>query len=134
MNGRALALFASRAGSMLLGIVALVLAFGYLTGRTLPMIPDDRSAFLALAVLGFLMCALSMGTLSSGLGWTHPITILGMLLGVVVSTIIVASLAGWQLPFIADYRAAFVAVTCIGLAKWLLGWVARALLATQSAG
>jgi hypothetical protein len=98
------------------------------------MISDDRSAFVALAILGFLMCALGMGTIATGLGWTHPITVFGLLLGLVVSLVIIAMLVGWQLPFITNYRAAFIAVAWIGLVKWVFGWVARLLLATQGAG
>jgi hypothetical protein len=134
MNGRMLASYANWAGSMLFGILAFVLTFGYLTGRALPIISDDRSAFLALAILGFLMCSLSIGTTSAGLGWTHPITVLGLLLGVVLSLVIIAMLVGWPLPFITTYRAAFIAVAWIGLVKWVFGWVARLLLATQGAG
>ena len=115
----------SALGSSLLGIVALFLVFSYMTGRKFPLVVDDRSAFIALAVIGFGMCSVGMGRIANGLGWTHPITIVGAVLGTLLILLVVATLAGWRVPFIVNYRMAFIAVGVIGLAKWALAWISR---------
>lgn len=111
--------------SSALGIVAVLLVFAVLTGRKVPLISGNRAAFIALAVSGFAMCSIGMGKIATGLGWTHPITIIGIVLGTLLILLVVAMLAGWQVPFIADYRAAFVAVAVVGLVKWALAWAGR---------
>ncbi len=111
--------------SSALGIVAALLVLAVLTGRKVPMISGDRAAFIALAVLGFAMCSIGMGKIATGLGWTHPVTIVGVALGALLMLLVIAMLAGWQVPLIADYRAAFVAVAVVGLVKWALAWAGR---------
>ena len=59
------------------------------------------------------------------MGWTHPVTIVGVSLGALLMLLVIAILAGWQVPFIADYRAAFITVAVIGLVKWALAWAGR---------
>ena len=115
-------------GSSTLGIVALLLVFAVLTGRKVPLISGDRTAFIALAVIGFGMCSIGMGKIATGLGWTHPITIVGIAAGALVILLVIAMLAGWRVPFIADYRAAFITVAAVGLVKWALAWVSRLFL------
>ena len=115
----------SALGSNMLGIVALVLVVAFLTGRKVPMVVNDRSAFIALAVVGFVMCSVSMGKIANGLGWTHPITIVGAVLGTLLILLVIAMLAGWRVPFIPHYRTAFVVLAVIGLVKWALAWFSR---------
>jgi hypothetical protein len=112
-------------GSSTLGIVAVLFVIAFFMGWKVPMISDDRAAFIALAVIGFAMCSIGMGKIATGLGWTHPISIVGIVLGALVILLVIAMLAGWQVPFIADYRAAFVAVAVVGLVKWALAWASR---------
>ena len=106
----------------------MLLVLAVLTGRKVPLISGDRAAFIALAVIGFGMCSIGMGKIATGLGWTHPITIVGIVLGTLIILFVIAMLAGWQVPFIADYRAAFITVAVIGLVKWALAWASRLLL------
>ena len=115
----------SALGSSILGIVALVLVFGFLNGRKVPMIVNDRSAFIALAIVGFVMCSVSMGKITNSLGWIHPVTIIGAVLGTLLSLLVIAMLTGWRVPFIADYRTAFIALAVTGLVKWALAWLSR---------
>jgi len=111
--------------SNVLGVAAALFAVVYLAGVKLPLITTDRAAFYTLAVVGFGMCMLTMGRTATGLGWSHPITLAGIVLGVLIMFLVVAVAAGWSLPFIADERTAFLAVAVAGLAKWGLGLFSR---------
>jgi len=111
-----------------LGIVAALFMAAYLLNWKLPMISTDRAALYTLAVLGFAMCCISMGRTATGLGWTHPITLAGMVLGIAIMALVIATAAGWQLPFISTDRAALITVAVMGLAKWGLGIFSRIFL------
>ena len=101
-----------------LGLAAVALVFFVLTGRTLPLIADDRAALIALGVVGFVMCSLGgIGKTQATLGWTHPITIVGMLLGVAALLIVVLPLLNVKLPVLATDRSAFIALAVIMLVK-----------------
>ena len=120
----------SALGSNLLGIVVLVLVFAFLTGRKVPLVVNERSAFIVLAVISFAMCSVSMGKIANGLGWMHPITIIGAVLGTLLILFVIAMLAGWRVPFVPDYRTAFVVLAVIGLVKWSLAWISRLFFST----
>jgi hypothetical protein len=108
-----------------LGVVATFFGVGYLLGMRVPLVSTDRAALFALAATGFGMCILSMGRTTTTLGWTHPITLAGLVLGALIVLVVVAVAAGWRLPLISSDRAAFVAVALLGLAKWGLGLFSR---------
>jgi hypothetical protein len=114
--------------SSALGIVAVLFVLAVLSGRKVPLISGDRAAFIALAVIGFAMCSIGMGKIATGLGWTQPITIIGIVRGALLVLLVIAVLAGWRVPFITDYRAAFTTVAVIGLVKWALAWTSRLFL------
>ena len=101
---------------MITGLLA-----AYFLGLKLPVITSDRAAFLAAAGLGFLMCMLGMGKVVTGLGWTHPISIVGSAIGALILVLVLIVLAGWRLPFLAGDRAGLIAVVALGLVKWGLG-------------
>jgi hypothetical protein len=103
------------------GLVTTAGVAAYLLGAKLPVITTDRAALLAVAGLGFGMCMLGMGKIATGLGWTHPITLAGSVVGALILLLAAAVLAGWRLPFLPDDRAALLAVLALGLLKWGLG-------------
>jgi hypothetical protein len=111
-----------------LGIAATLFVVAYLAGWRAPFIVTDRAAFYALAAVGFSMCTLSMGRTTTGLGWTHPIPIAGVILGVLILLLVVTVMAGWHPPFIPSDRAAFLAVAAAGLVKWGLAIFSRVVL------
>jgi hypothetical protein len=108
-----------------LGLAATLLVTSYLLGMHVPLVTTDRAAVYALAALGFGMCALNMGRTATGLGWTHPITLIGLALGALIALVVVAVAAGWRLPLISSDRMAFAAIAGAGLLKWALGILSR---------
>ena len=100
-----------------LGIVAALLVVAFLTGTPVPFLSGDRSAFLVLAAVGFLMCALGMGHSLATYGWRDPINLIGTVLGVAILLLVLAVLVGVQVPLIAGDREAFIAVAVLGATK-----------------
>jgi hypothetical protein len=110
----------------LLGLAAVALVFYVLTDRPVPLIPDDRGALLALGVIGFVMCSLSgIGKTQAALGWTHPIAIAGIILGLAAMLVVILPLINVKLPVIDTERSAFIALAVIMLVKVSLSALTR---------
>ncbi len=104
--------------TLVLGLLAVGLVFMILTGRDVPVVGNGSGALLALGIIGMAMCTLSgIGTVQSTLGWTHPLTIAGSILGVAALLVVALPLLGVHLPLIADTRSAVLALAVIMLLK-----------------
>jgi hypothetical protein len=112
--------------TLVLGLLAAALVFMVLTGRDVPIVGNGAGALLALSLIGLTMCTLGgIGMVQGTLGWTHPLTIIGSILGVAALLVVVLPLLGVHLPFIADTRSAILALAVIMLVKVGLMGVAR---------
>ncbi len=104
--------------TLVLSLLAVGLVFMLLTGRDVPIVGNGSGALLALGIIGMAMCTLSgIGTVQSTLGWTHPLTIAGSILGVAALLVVALPLLGVRLPLIADTRSAVLALAVIMLVK-----------------
>ena len=80
-----------------LGLLAAGLVFMVLTGRDVPIVGNGAGALLTLGVIGIVMCTMSgIGPVQGSLGWTHPLTIVGSILGVAAVLVVVLPLLGVQ--------------------------------------
>ncbi len=112
--------------TLALGLLASGLVFMVLTGRDVPIVGNGAGALLALGIIGIAMCTLSgIGSVQSTLGWTHPLTIIGSILGVAALLVVVLPLLGVRLPLVTDTRSAVLALAVIMLIKVGLTGVAR---------
>ena len=112
-----------------LGILAVLLAFAFFTGRKLPLLASDRAALLAFVVIGMLMCAPGgIGRVSASGAWLHPFSIVGYLLGVAIITIGVAAVFGKNIPPLTSYYQSFIVVTAIAIVKLVLTTIHRLFL------
>ena len=112
--------------TLVLGLLAAGLVFLILTGRDVPIVGNGAGALLTLGIIGMAMCTLSgIGTAQATLGWTHPLTIIGSILGVLALLVVALPLLGVHLPLIPDTRSAMLALAVIMLVKVGLMGVAR---------
>ena len=108
----------------LLGLVSAGVVVATLTGANanLPVISTDRAALITLGVLGFAMCAVGGINISlATTGFSHPITLIGALLGVLALVTVGAALFNVALPLIATERAAMIALAVLIVLKLALG-------------
>jgi len=104
--------------TLVLGLLAAGLVFMILTGRDVPIVGNGAGALLTLGIIGMAMCTLSgIGTAQATLGWTHPLTIIGSILGVLALLVVALPLLGVHLPLIPDTRSAMLALAVIMLVK-----------------
>lgn len=82
-------------GSAGVGLV-LWLAWNALTGDPVPMVGTARGALIAIVVVGMAACGVAGIGQATTIGWTHPITIFGIVVGIVALVISGAGLFGWD--------------------------------------
>lgn len=107
----------------ILGIVVLIGILSYLSGKGFPFAKDDRSAVIALAVIGLVMCAFGIQTAGGSLGWLNPGMFVGAALGIILLTAFVSALANRPVPVIGNYHSAFITMAVIMGIKWLVSTV-----------
>jgi hypothetical protein len=89
----------------LLGILAALMVVALLANIRLPLLGSDRAAFISLVVVGMAMCAVGgIGRAQSTLGWTDPVTLVGIVIGSLALVLIAAVLAG-RADFLAPVAA-----------------------------
>ncbi len=120
--------------STILGLVVAAIVLSAASKRSLPLISSDVVGFWAVAVLGVTMCALAgVGQAPAALGWLHPYTLTGIVLGVLATVLMAMVLFGRTDPLVSAagnvglgaISGASVATIGLGLVilvKWLLGF------------
>jgi drug/metabolite transporter (DMT)-like permease len=106
-----------------LAILAAVFVFEILTGRKVPLIEGDRAVLLVLFVIGFALCGLGISKISATGQWTHPLTILGYILGVLTMLIAAAGYFGLRFAFIQSSGSSFIAVSILMIIKFVFAVV-----------
>jgi len=121
-----------------LGILAMIIVVGLLANIRLPLLGSDRDAFIALLIVGMTMCALGgIGRAQSTLGWTDPVTIVGIVIGsaaLVLAATVLTGRAGFLAPVAAvvggtttlesaTYRTATMVLAGLMAMKWAIGLV-----------
>ena len=120
-----------------IGVGIALLVWPALTNRPFPLIGShDRAALWAVFGLGVTMCAIAgISQTSTSLGWLHPITLIGIALGVLAVVPLLLVLFGWTAPLtsaghlfsggfatLSVERIAIVALGLLILVKWVLGF------------
>ncbi len=106
---------------IILGAVIAIIAYAALTGKQLPLVNGPRAALVAILIVGMAMCAGGIGQVGASGRWASPLAILGYLLGAAILLVIVAGLAHWKLPLIADESGAVLASAALIGVKFAIG-------------
>lgn len=82
-----------------LGVLAALVLLGVLTNLSLLVPFGDAAAFTALVIIGMSMCVIAgISRAPSTLGWMHPATLSGAVLGVAILLLVVANTFGFLQP------------------------------------
>jgi hypothetical protein len=103
--------------TVVLGVLVALLVLATLTGRKIPFIPNERAALIVLVVLGMAMCTRGIGRVAALGEWAHPLSILGILIGVLILVIAAALLTGKPLPLIDTPRHAILVIALLSASK-----------------
>lgn len=108
--------------SLVLGAVGILFVVAVWSGRSVPFISSAKGALIALAALGFAMCAidgLSSKVGKQGFSWTSPFTLTGIVIGLAIVYVLIGGLTGLSLPFVASTQSAFVLLAGLIVLKWV---------------
>jgi hypothetical protein len=98
-----------------LGLAALWVLVVGATGGSYPFVRGDRGAFIALIVIGLLMCGTPSPAGKTGLS---IFSALAALAGLAAGYLIYRALKGLPLPYVATMHEAVIALGAIIMVKW----------------
>lgn len=116
-KGRGLGIGMAALGT-LIGFVALYVVISHLGGGNVPFVSDDRTAFIALAVVGVVMCGFGIQTILNSTGLLSSGTFIGAILGILVLIAFVLALMNRPMFLLSDYHSGFIALAVVILVKW----------------
>jgi len=101
-----------------LALLAAVVVFIGMTGKKVPLLSNVRVDIVLLVIIGMTMCTQSgIGRIATTGEWTHPLSIIGYILGGLILLITLAVFVGWKLPYIANDQQALLAITILASLK-----------------
>jgi hypothetical protein len=101
---------------ILLALLVAVVVFIAVTGKKVPMLSNTRVAMGAVLVLGMAMCTSGIGRVAAIQQWTHPLAILGYLLGALILMIGLGVVFGWRLPYLqSDAQSVLIVAVLVGV-------------------
>ena len=119
-------------GILVLALLAAAVVFIGATGKKVPILSNVRVDIILLVLLGMSICTRAgIGRIAATGQWTHPLAIVGYVLGGMILLITLAVFAGWKLLFIQSDRQALIAIAILGVLK-ILNAVTHYLLSRTS--
>ena len=104
-------------------IIGLALLFAVITsigvtGKKVPLLSNVRVDIILLVIIGMTICSQGgIGRVAATGQWTHPLSIIGYLLGGLILIITLAVFVGWKLPYIANDQKALLAIAILASLK-----------------
>ena len=104
----------------IIGLVLLAAAIVFIgvTGRKVPLLSNVRVDIILLVIIGMTICTQGgIGRVAATGQWTHPLSIIGYILGGSILLITLSVFVGWKLPFIANDQQALLAIAVLASLK-----------------
>lgn len=97
-----------------LALLAVAVAFIGVTGKKVPLLSNIRLDIILLVIIGMVMCTQGgIGRVAATGQWSHPLSILGYVLGGLILLIALAVFVGWKLPYIQNDQQAVLAIAIL---------------------
>lgn len=97
-----------------LALLAVAIVLIGVTGKRVPLLSNVRLDIILLVIIGMAVCQQGgIGRVAATGQWTHPLAIIGYLLGGLILFITLAVFVGWKLPFIANDQQALLAIAVL---------------------
>jgi len=101
-----------------LALLFAVVTFISVTGKKIPLLSNVRVDIVLLVIIGITVCSQGgIGRIAATGQWTHPLSIVGYILGGLILIITLAVFVGWKLPFIANDQQALLAIAILASLK-----------------
>lgn len=99
---------------LILALLAAAVVFIGVTGKKVPVLSNVRADIILLVILGMSICTQAgIGRIAATGQWSHPLAIVGYILGSLILLITLAVFAGWKLPYIQSDQQALLAIAIL---------------------
>ena len=99
---------------LVLAFLAAAVVFIGATGKKVPILSNIRVDIVLLVILGMSICTQAgIGRIAATGQWSHPLAIVGYILGGIILLITLAVFVGWKLPFIQTDQQALLAIAIL---------------------
>src|ERR1041385_9236689 len=97
-----------------LALLAGIVLFIGATGKKIPVLSNPRMDIILLVVIGMMICTQGgIGRVAATGQWTHPLSIIGYVLGGLILLITLAVFVGWYLPYLQTDQQALIAIAIL---------------------
>jgi hypothetical protein len=101
-------------GILVLALLAAAVVFIGATGKKVPVLSNVRVDIILLVLLGMAICTQAgIGRIAATGQWSHPLAIVGYVLGAMILIVAASVLVGWKLPFIQSDQQALLAIAIL---------------------
>ena len=101
-----------------LAILFAAVTFIGVTGKRVPLLSNVRVDIILLVIIGMTICTQGgIGRVAATGQWTHPLSIIGYLLGGLILLLTLAVFVGWKLPFITNDQQALLVIAVLASLK-----------------
>ena len=99
---------------LLLALLAAAVVFIGATGKRVPILSNARVDIVLLVIIGMTICTQAgIGRIAATGQWTHPLAIVGYVLGGTILIVAASVFVGWKLPFIQNDQQALIAIAIL---------------------
>ena len=99
---------------LVLALLAAAVVFIGATGKKVPILSNVRVDIILLVILGLMMCTQAgIGRIAATGEWSHPLSIVGYVLGGTILLVALSVFVGWKLPFIQNDQQALIAIAVL---------------------
>lgn len=99
---------------LIFALVFAAIVFIGMTGKKVPLLSNIRLDIILLVVIGMAICTQGgIGRVAASGQWSHPLSIIGYVLGGLILLIALSVFVGWNLPFIQTDQQALLAIAIL---------------------
>ena len=106
-----------------LNILILVLVFAAvvfigMSGKKVPLLSNIRLDIILLVAIGMAICTQGgIGRVAASGQWSHPLSIIGYVLGGLILLVALSVFVGWKLPFVQSDQQALLTIAILASIK-----------------
>jgi hypothetical protein len=99
---------------LVLALLAAAVVFIGVTGKKVPLLSNARVDIVLLIILGLSICTQAgIGRIAATGEWSHPLAIVGYVLGGTILIVAASVFVGWKLPFIQNDQQALITIAVL---------------------
>ena len=101
-----------------LALLATAIVFIGVTGKKVPLLSSIRLDIILLVIIGMTICTQGgIGRVAATGQWTHPLSIIGYILGGLILFLTLAVFVGWKIRFIANDQQVLLTIAMLASLK-----------------